>query len=177
METRNLAELYHAPVMEWAELTARLDAGFAQAPGSGSGPGRHTCWLTTINPDGSPHVTGVGANWVDGSFWFETGRSTRKGRNLDRDPRCVLSLAVREFDLVVEGDAELVTEPDTVARLARVWAEEGWPAEPDASGTAVTAPFSAQSAGLPPWHVYRIAARSAYAVQTVDPYGATRWRF
>jgi hypothetical protein len=61
--------------------------------------------LTTINADGSPHVTGVGALWVHGSFWFETGERTRKGRNLARDPRCALSIAAQEFGLVVEGTA------------------------------------------------------------------------
>jgi hypothetical protein len=30
---------------------------------------------------------GVGALWVDGAFWFETGEETRKGKNLARDPR------------------------------------------------------------------------------------------
>jgi hypothetical protein len=122
-------------------------------------------------------MSGVGAVWVDGSYYFETGRSSRKGRNLDRDRRCALSLSVREFDLVVEGEAHLVTDAETVARLARIWSNDGWPAEVDESGTAVTAPYSAQSAGPPPWHVYRIAAYSAHAVQTVEPYGATRWRF
>jgi hypothetical protein len=39
----------------------------------------------------------------------------------------------------------------------------------------MTAP--AQSAGPPPWHVYRIGATSAFAVQTVEPHGATRWVF
>jgi Pyridoxamine 5'-phosphate oxidase len=43
-----------------------------------------TPWLTTINSDGSPHVTGVGALWVDGSFRCETADGTRKGRNLAR---------------------------------------------------------------------------------------------
>jgi hypothetical protein len=177
METRNLAELYDAPPMDWDDIRRRLDAGFEQVPGSDAGPGRHTCWLTTLNRDGSPHVTGVGANWVDGAFFLETAQSSRKGRNLARDPRCALSMAVREFDLVVEGEAQLVTDPDTVAKLARVWAEGGWPAEVDESGTALTAPYSAQSAGPPPWHVYRIDASSAYAVGTVEPHGATRWQF
>jgi PPOX class probable F420-dependent enzyme len=177
METRNLAELYGAPPMEWAGVRRRLDDGLEQAPGSEDGPGRHTCWLTTLNADGSPHVTGVGANWVDGSFFFETGKGTRKGRNLARDPRCALSVSVREFDLTVEGEAHVVTDPETVARLAQLWSEGGWPAEVDESGTALTAPYSAQSAGPPPWHVYRIEATSAYAVQTVEPHGAARWRF
>lgn len=177
MERRNLAELYDAPPMEWEAVVARLNAGFEQAPGRDDGPGRHTCWLTTLNDDGSPHVTGIGALWHRGAWWFETGRASRKGRNVERDPRCALAVSLREFDLVTEGRAALVTEPDVVAELARVWAEGGWPAEVDESGTALTAPYSAQSAGRPPWHVYRIEATSACALQTVEPFGGTRWRF
>jgi hypothetical protein len=177
METRNLAELYDAPPMDWDEVRQRLDAGHEQVPGREDGPGRHTTWLTTVNRDGSPHVTPIGAVWVDGAYWFPTGPETRKGRNLARDPRCALSISVREFDLTIEGRAGQVTDPSTVARLARVWAEGGWPCEVDDSGTALTAPYSAQSAGPPPWHVYRVDADSAFAVQTVEPHGATRWVF
>lgn len=125
-----------------------------------------------------PHTNALGAVRDEGDFWFESGLSTRRGRNLTRDPRCTLALSVREFDVVVEGRAELVTDPATVARLAHHYAtEEGWPCEVDASGTALTAPFSAQSAGSPPWHLFRIEATSAHVVQCVEPYGATRWRF
>src|SRR3954468_3932210 len=112
MEAKNLADLYGTPLLDWARIQARLDDGIDQAPGAG-GPDRHTCWLATINPDGSPHVTGIGALWVDGAFWFETGGTTRKGRNLARDPRCTLSVATKEFDLVVDGTAARVTDPPT----------------------------------------------------------------
>ena len=176
MRTRNLAELYDLPTLEWSSVIERLDRDLTQAPGTG-GPGRHTCWLTTLDADGSPHTTGVGAQWVDEAWWFETGRTTRKGRNLDRDPRCTLALAVDEFDLVVSGTASVVTEPATVSRLAEVWAEGGWPCRVDDSGTALTAEFSAPSAGTPPWHVYRIAPVSAVVLATVEPGGATRFDF
>src|ERR1700758_3791032 len=99
MDATNLADLYHAPLVDWGRITDRLAQGTGQAPDAG-GPTRHTCWLATINRDGSPHLTGVGALWVDGSFWFETGPRTRKGRNLARDPRCTLSVSTHEFDLV-----------------------------------------------------------------------------
>jgi PPOX class probable F420-dependent enzyme len=176
MEATNLAEIYHLPVLDWADVAARLEAGLGQAPGSG-GPDRHTCWLATINADGSPHVTGVGALWAEGCWWFETGKGTRKGKNLARDPRCTLSVAAREFDLVVEGEATLVTDPATVADLARRWAAEGWPVQADDTGQALTAEYSAPSAGPPPWHVYRLTPRAATALATVAPGGATRWRF
>ncbi|MFC5332615.1 pyridoxamine 5'-phosphate oxidase family protein [Mycobacterium branderi] len=162
--------------MEWDDVAARLDKGFGQAPGSG-GPDRHTCWLTTINSDGSPHITGIGTLWVDGAFWFETGKQTRKARNIARDARCALSLATREFDLVVEGSAQQVTDPSIVADMAARWAAEGWPARVDETGCAITADYSAQSAGPPPWFVYRLAPRAATALATVDPGGATHWRF
>ena len=173
METHNLATLYDLPALDWESVTARLDRGITQAPGTG-GPRRHSCWLTTLAPDGAPHTTGIGAAWLDGTWWFETGRTTRKGRNLARDPRCTLAVAVEEFDLAVDGTAALVTDPATVARLAEHWAED-WPCRVDESGTALTAEFSAPSAGRPPWHVYRITVRSATALATVEPGGATRW--
>src|SRR3954466_8752805 len=98
MESRNLAELYHLPTLEWRALVDRLDAGFTQAPSTG-GPNRHTCWLATIDAGGRRQRTGIGAMWDDGAFLFETGKSTRKGRNLARDPRFYTPLALRELDL------------------------------------------------------------------------------
>jgi PPOX class probable F420-dependent enzyme len=176
METTNLANLYGLPIVDWDRIEARLDQGLPQAPET-DGPNRHTCWLATINRDGSPHVTGIGAMWVDGAFWFETGDGTRKARNLARDPRCTLSVAAQQFDLVVEGEAHKVTDPSTVATMARRWAAQGWPARVDHTGVALTADYSAPSAGPPPWFVYRLVPRAATGVQTVEPGGATRWRF
>jgi hypothetical protein len=173
MKAKNLAELYDLPLLDWADIETRLDAGLGQAPGSG-GPDRHTCWLTTLDADGGPHVTGIGAMWAHGRFWFETGPSTRKARNVARDPRCALSLATAEFDLTVEGTAERVSDPDTVAELAALWAVD-WPVSVDDSGTALTAEFSAPSAGPPPWYVYRITPRAMTALATTGRGGATRW--
>jgi hypothetical protein len=176
MKATNLAEIYGLPLVDWDSIEARLDQGVTQGPHSG-GPDHHTCWLATINDDGSPHVTGIGALWVDGAFWFETGERTRKGRNLARDPRCTLSLATQEFDLVVEGDASRVSDPAVVAAMAARWNAAGWPARVDDTGLALTADFSAPSAGRPPWTVYRLDARRATALQAAEPGGATAWSF
>jgi hypothetical protein len=176
METKNLADLYELPNVDWTNVAARLADGLTQAPGTG-GPNRHTCWLATINADGSPHVTGVGALWVDGAFWFETGGGTRKARNVARDPRCTLSVATEQFDLIAEGRATKVTDRATVAAMAARWAAGGWPARVDESGTALTAEFSAPSAGPPPWFVYRIDITRATALATIEPGGATRFDF
>jgi hypothetical protein len=174
MEAKNLADIYDLPLVEWDRIVARLNEGVSQAPGTG-GPNRHTCWLATLNSDGSPHVTGVGAMWADGVFWFETGETTRKGKNLARDSRCTLSVATDAFDLVVEGDAHKVTDTATVQAMAALWAED-WPCSVDDSGVALTAEYSAPSAGRPPWFVYRITPRAATAL-AIEPGGATRWTF
>jgi hypothetical protein len=176
MYATNLADLYELPPLDWHAIAARLDGGFSQAPGTG-GPDRHTCWLATIAADGRPHVTGIGALWAHGSFWFETGERTRKGRNLARDPRCTLSLATHDFDLVVEGVARQISDHATVAEMARRWNAAGWPARVDETGAALTAEFSAPSAGPPPWHVYELVPQRTTAVATVEPGGATTWRF
>ena len=176
MRARNLAELYDLPILTWEPVADRLTAGVTQAPGTG-GPGRHTCWLATVDPDGRAHVTAVGAMWDTGAFWFETGEGTRKARNLARDPRGSISVATHEFDLTVDGTAARVTDPDDVARLARRWADEGWPCRVDDSGIALTADCSAPSAGPPPWAVYRIEPERATVLATVDPGGATRFTF
>ena len=176
MKTKNLANLYDLPIVDWAVIEDRLAQGVTQAPRTG-GPDRHTSWLATVNRDGSPHVTGVGALWFDSAFWFETGEQTRKGKNLARDPRCTLSVATHEFDLVVEGVAEKVVNPTVVATMAEQWSAQGWPARVDDSGLALTADYSAPSAGPPPWTIFRLLARQATSVLTVEPGGATRWRF
>jgi hypothetical protein len=176
MEAKNLADLYDLPLLDWSPVETQLGPALTQAPGTG-GPNRHTCWLSTVNPDGSPHVTGVGAFWDDGAFWVVTGLGTRKGRNLTAEPRCAVSVATSDYDLVVDGIATLVTDPGQVARIAAVAADGGWPAEVDESGTALTAPYSAPSAGPPPWSVFRIDPTSATALAVEEPGGATRWTF
>jgi len=114
-----------------------LSAGSAPDPAAYNS---RTTWLSTINEDGSPHVTGVGALWVDGTFWFETGKDTRKARNVARDPRCSIAVSIRDADVVIEGAAERVTEPADIARLAKAWRTRVGRAEPDPSGTGLTAP-------------------------------------
>src|SRR3954471_15998112 len=110
-DTKNL-DGYDAPVIPWARVQAVLDQEISQAPGTG-GPDRHTCWLATIDPDGRPHVVGIGAHQLDGDWWFTSGPGARKARNLARDPRCSISVALDDYDLVVEGRAERVTDPST----------------------------------------------------------------
>ena len=174
MEIKNLGAADGLPPVDWAAIVEKLDAGSAPAPDAHNA---RTTWLATLSEDGSPHVTAVGAVWLDGAYWFQTGARTRKARNVARDARCTVAVSIRDADVVVEGDAMRVTDPEVVARIAKAWADSGWPAEPDESGSGLTAPFNAPSQGPPPWNVYRIHPRSATVVLGVDPGGLTRFTF
>jgi hypothetical protein len=172
---RNL-DGYGAPLIPWAKVRDVLSRKIPQEPGSG-GPNRHTCWLATVRPDGRPHVMPLGVLLVDSAMYFTAGPATRKAKNLAHNPHCVVTVATHDFDLVVEGTAVKVTDPAKVARIAEAFQADGWPASVDESGTALTAPYSAQSAGPPPWDVYEVTPTTIFALGTAEPYGATRWRF
>ena len=162
------------PPVSWANIVEELDAKSQPAPDAHNA---RTTWLSTVNEDGSPHVTAVGALWLDGSFWFQTGSGTRKSRNVARDQRCSIAASIRDADVVVEGDASRETDPATLTRLAKAWADQGWPAEVDESGTGITAPFNAPSQGPPPWNVYRLKPRSVTVALGTEPGGLTRFKF
>src|SRR5580658_1079010 len=63
-------------------------------------------WLSTVRPDGRPHVTPLLGVWLDDALYFCTGPDERKAKNLAQNPRCVLTTGRNDLDgldLVVEG--------------------------------------------------------------------------
>lgn len=134
-----------------------------------------TFFVSTVRPDRRPHSAGVGAVWVDGALYFVGGPGTRRSRNLAANPACTVSVRLRGIDLTLEGEARRVTDSATLARVVAVYREGGWPAEVE--GDALTAPYTAPSAGPPPWHLYRLTLHTAIGVATAEPHGATRWDF
>ena len=164
MQQKNLDIYGNAPI-PWSRVLAQLE----------SRDEHNTCWLATAAPDGRPHIAGVGALWLDGKMYFTSGPATTKTRNLSHNPACAISMSLADVDVVIEGNAVRVTDVSTLALLAERYAAQGWPAR--VSGGALTAPYSAPSAGPPPWYLYAIMPQSAVAVATKEPNGATRWRF
>lgn len=177
MKTRILREPTGSDPQDWADVAGAVSRDYVPSPES-AGPKRYTTWLTTTNPDGSPHVTPVGAVWLDETFWFQTGESTRKAKNLDRDARCAMSISVDDRDLVVEGAAERVADTAQIERVVAEWNKGGWPCELDPSGAGITAPFNAPAVGPPPWFVYRMTPSAATSVMTTgEDAAATRYEF
>jgi hypothetical protein len=165
--TKNLATLYDEEPMPWSRA--------AEALGSGSLGPETACFLGTVRPDGRPHAAGVGVAIQDGDLFFTSSPTARKARNLAANPACTLSIRLDGIDLVLEGEARRETDLATLTAVAAAYDEGGWPAQVD--GDAITAPYSAQSAGPGPWHLYRFRIRTAFGVGLRAPHGASRWDF
>ncbi|WP_236791075.1 pyridoxamine 5'-phosphate oxidase family protein [Amycolatopsis sp. GM8] len=164
-ETKNL-DRYGSPALEWSRAHDAL---------AGDPTADVTWFLGTCRPDGTPHAAGVGAQWRDGSLFFTSNPDARKARDLAVNPRCTISVRLPGIDLVLDGSAERETDPATLEQVAAGYRDGGWPAEVGNGG--LTAPFSAPSAGPPPWFVYRFTFHTVVGVATAEPHGGTRWRF
>jgi hypothetical protein len=70
----------------------------------------HNYWIATSGPDGPPHLMVVWGLWWRDAFWFSTGRSTRKARNLAANSRCMIATEKADEAVIVEGLA--VETPD-----------------------------------------------------------------
>ena len=165
-DVRNL-DRYGSPALPWSRARDSL-----AAPSQ-----TDRFFLGTVGPDGRPHAAGVGALWFAGDLYVVSSLGTRKSRNLAANPACTISAALRGIDLVFEGEATRVSDGPTLERLAELYRAQGWPVEVAADADSFTAPYSAPSAGPPPWHLYRFTFHTAFGVAGEEPNGATRWRF
>lgn len=165
IEVKNL-DIYGHPALLWSRPHDLLTS---------NPPPDATYFLGTVQPDGIPHAAGVGAVWFDGDFYFVSSPNARKARGLAANPACTLSVKLEGIDLVLEGEANCITEKSTLEAVAKIYRDGGWPAEVE--GDAFTAPFMAPSGGPPPWYLYRFTFHTVFGVATAKPDGATRWRF
>jgi len=166
MDQKNLADLYGLDPIPWSRALEALES---------AEPRTQTPFLATTRPDGRPHVAALGALWDHGKVYFVSGAGTRKSRNLAQNANCVISMSLTGIDLVVEGVAERVTDDQTLQRLAKRYADQGW--APTVKDGAFTHEYSAPSAGPPPWDLYVLAATTIFGVLTVEPGGDNGWRF
>jgi hypothetical protein len=171
-------------LMEMGDVTAEIH-GYSE-PGASPTPWAaavdelreaQTYWLSTVRPDGRPHVTPLIAVWHAGALWFTTGPEERKALNLEGNQSCVLTtgrsdLADGALDVVIEGRAELVTDD---AEL-----------EPVAAGFAAKYPggpwdFVVQDGGFSDRHmggrilVFRVRALRGLGFRKGDHFSQTTW--
>ena len=132
-------------------------------------------WLSTVRPDGRPHVTPLIAVWDDGSLCFTTGPAERKALNLEQNTQVVLTTGCNRLgeglDIVVEGTAEQLTDPVALQRVADTFTAK-YP-EP----FHFTLRDGALDSGGGPALAFRVRPRTAFGFGRGDAYSQTRWRF
>lgn len=133
-------------------------------------------WLTTVRPDGRPHVTPLIAVWLDGTPYFCTGATERKAQNLAHNAQCALTTGCNSLneglDLVIEGDAARVTDEATLRRVA------------DAYESKYGSPwsFAVRDGALHGGEgnialVFAVIPTTAFGFGKGEPFSQTRWRF
>src|SRR5664279_1472934 len=82
-------------------------------------------WLTTVRPDGRPHVTPLLGVWSEGGLYFCTGSTERKAKNLSQNANCILTTGRNDLegglDVVAEGEAAVVTDDSELDHVAGVF--------------------------------------------------------
>jgi hypothetical protein len=79
-------------------------------------------WIATTRPDGAPHMMVIWGVWLEDAFWFSTGATSRKARNLADNPRCAIGTDDAAEAVILEGTAESIDaqHPD-FAKFARAY--------------------------------------------------------
>jgi uncharacterized pyridoxamine 5'-phosphate oxidase family protein len=78
-------------------------------------------FLTTVREDGRPHVMPVWGVCIDDVFYFSTGETSVKGRNLKTNPNCVVCPGDADEAVILEGKAQRVTNRTVIKKFAAAY--------------------------------------------------------
>jgi len=81
-------------------------------------------WVSTTRPDGRPHAAPVWGLWLDETFYFGTGRSSVKGRNLAHNPAISLHLESGDDVVILEGIAEEINDRALLRRIYDIYGQK-----------------------------------------------------
>jgi nitroimidazol reductase NimA-like FMN-containing flavoprotein (pyridoxamine 5'-phosphate oxidase superfamily) len=131
-------------------------------------------WVSTVRPDGRPHVTPLVAIWLDDSLYFSTGAQERKGRNLAQNAHCVITTGCNSWeeglDVVVEGDALNVIDEVKLQRVADAYVSKyNW------KYTVADGALRGDEGNVA--LVYEVTPITAFGFGKGEPFSQTRWRF
>ncbi len=168
-----------------AELDARYSTADATAlPWSAASDLLETAelfWVSTVRPDGRPHVTSLQAIWMDGALYFSTGFGEQKANNLERNTNVVLTTGCNTFaglDVAVEGKAVRQTDQATLERVAEQYvAKYGEDWRPHVRDGAFYHGPEAAEDDPGAAYVFEVKPKTVFGFGKGDPFSQTRWRF
>jgi len=83
-----------------------------------------TYWLSTTRPDHRPHAMPIWGVWMDSVFCFSTGEHSRKARNLESIPYCVVSVMAGEDSVALEGVVRTAEDAELRRAFAATYSEK-----------------------------------------------------
>jgi len=121
----------------------------------------HNYLIMTVCPDGSPHAMIVWGIWLENAYYFSTGATTRKAKNLAANPHCVVCNEKVEEAVIVEGQArQLMSQEIPAPAFALYEKKYGWKLDPQMGP------------------VFKVTPSVVFAMpEKMFPAGATRWTF
>jgi general stress protein 26 len=130
-------------------------------------------WISTVRPDGRPHVTPLIAIWLDDAIHFTTGAEERKALNLASNPTCTMTTGCNALndglDVVVEGKARRNQDAATLQRLADLYKTKyDW---------TFTVKDGTLTDGDHPALVFTVTPSTIFAFNKGEPFAQTRWQF
>jgi nitroimidazol reductase NimA-like FMN-containing flavoprotein (pyridoxamine 5'-phosphate oxidase superfamily) len=153
-----------ATATPWAEARAGLEAA-------------EIFWLTTVRPDGRPHVTPLLAVWLNDALYFSTGPTERKAKNLAQNPHCVLTTGRNTLDdgmdLVVGGEAATVRDAAELGRVVDTYESKYGARFTSPEGTWFGLGDAIRGGDV---LVYRVTPTIAFGFGK-GTFSQTRWRF
>ena len=108
-------------LLDWSHVEERM----AQA---------RVYWISTVSPDHRPHATPVDGLWLDGRLYFGGYPTTRRNRNLIKNPAVCVHLESGSDVVILHGDARELQAPERelALRLAEASAQKyGYGQKPD----------------------------------------------
>ncbi|MFT3890520.1 MAG: pyridoxamine 5'-phosphate oxidase family protein [Anaerolineales bacterium] len=67
-------------------------------------------WISTVFPDGRPHVVPVWGIWYENRFHFEGSMQTGWGRNILKNPHIAVHLPDADKVVVIDGIAHIIQD-------------------------------------------------------------------
>ncbi|MCB5180987.1 pyridoxamine 5'-phosphate oxidase family protein [Streptomyces antimicrobicus] len=165
-----------ATATSWDDAAAQLEAA-------------EIFWLTTVRPDGRPHVAPLMAIWQNECLHFCTGPGERKALNISANPNVVLTTGTNRYgeghDVVVEGVAVRVTDGVRLRELAAAWERKYGPdwhfdvrdGAFDSTAASAAPPPTEQSEQAGTAWVFEVAPLTAFGFGRGRQFTQTRWRF